>query len=196
MEFEKRIFKNKRFDPEKARVCDRSHIRHLSGIHLELLELLILSENGFREVSCGVSENAVVLERKIVVLNGGVTGEEHLEGVEVEIVNHECEASVLAERFPEGYHELEDEVYSELTYIPAQFKVLEHHIKIYAGNHDNPYRIEFTRKNDNPGSVGYSYRTACYCAAVRLNEAEGTPIRDLIQAFYSYNEEAKSFKNR
>ena len=60
----------------------------------------------------------------------------NLEGVEVEIVNHECEASVLAERFPEGYHELEDEVYSELTYIPAQFKVLEHHIKIYAGNHD------------------------------------------------------------
>ena len=43
----------------------------------------------------------------------------NLEGVEVEIVIHECEASVLAERFPEGYHELEDEVYSELTYIAS-----------------------------------------------------------------------------
>lgn len=31
---------------------------------------------------------------------------------------------------------MEDEVYKELQYIPARFKVLEHHIKVYAGNSD------------------------------------------------------------
>lgn len=31
---------------------------------------------------------------------------------------------------------MEDEVYKELQYIPARFRVLEHHIKVYAGNSD------------------------------------------------------------
>lgn len=31
---------------------------------------------------------------------------------------------------------MEDEVYKELQYISARFKVLEHHIKVYAGNFD------------------------------------------------------------
>lgn len=31
---------------------------------------------------------------------------------------------------------MEDEVYKELQYIPSRFKVLEHHIKVYAGNSD------------------------------------------------------------
>ena len=31
---------------------------------------------------------------------------------------------------------MEDEVYKEFQYIPARFKVLEHHIKVYVGNSD------------------------------------------------------------
>ena len=42
----------------------------------------------------------------------------------------------MTKQFPKGWHELPDEVYKELLYTPAKFKVLEHHIKVYAGDCD------------------------------------------------------------
>ena len=43
----------------------------------------------------------------------------------------------LAEKkFSKGWKCLPDEVYKELKYIPATFKVLEHHVKVYAGKRD------------------------------------------------------------
>ncbi len=60
----------------------------------------------------------------------------NLSEIEVEIVTHECSEEELREQFPDGWHCLNDEVYSELQYIPARFKVLEHHIRIYAANSD------------------------------------------------------------
>ncbi len=60
----------------------------------------------------------------------------NLKDVEVEVISHACTDKQLNEKFPKGWHELPDEIYKELQYIPAKFKVLEHHIKIYAGNHD------------------------------------------------------------
>ena len=38
--------------------------------------------------------------------------------------------------FPKGYHRLPDEVYKDLEYVPAHLVVHEHHIAVYAGNHD------------------------------------------------------------
>lgn len=58
----------------------------------------------------------------------------NLSEIEVEVVTHECSEEELREQFPDGWHCLNDEVYSELQYIPARFKVLEHHIRIYAAN--------------------------------------------------------------
>lgn len=52
------------------------------------------------------------------------------------MVNHDCSEEELREHFPKGWHPMEDEVYKELQYIPSGFKVLEHHIKVYAGNSD------------------------------------------------------------
>ena len=40
------------------------------------------------------------------------------------------------QHFPKGWHELPDEIYKELLYTPAKFKVLEHHVKVYAGDSD------------------------------------------------------------
>ena len=60
----------------------------------------------------------------------------NLSEIEVEVVTHECSEDELKEQFPNGWHCLDDEVYSELQYIPARFKVLEHHVKIYAANGD------------------------------------------------------------
>lgn len=60
----------------------------------------------------------------------------NLKDIEVEVISHECTDKELAKQFPAGWHSLPDEVYKELQYIPARFKVLEHHIKVYAGDHD------------------------------------------------------------
>ena len=57
-----------------------------------------------------------------------------LKDLEVEIVNHERTEEELEKEFPDGWHNLEDDIYRELMYIPAKFKVLEHHVKVYAGN--------------------------------------------------------------
>lgn len=61
----------------------------------------------------------------------------NLKDIEVEIIQHDCTQEELQIHFPKGWHVLEDEVYKELQYIPSCFKVLEHHVKVYAGNHDS-----------------------------------------------------------
>lgn len=61
----------------------------------------------------------------------------NLKDIEVEIIQHDCTQEELQAHFPKGWHVLEDEVYKELQYIPSCFKVLEHHVKVYAGNHDS-----------------------------------------------------------
>lgn len=43
----------------------------------------------------------------------------------------------LSELFPNGYHQLPDEVYKDLEYQPARFIVHEHHIAVYAGAGDS-----------------------------------------------------------
>lgn len=59
--------------------------------------------------------------------------DEDLSGFEAIPVEHGLSDGELAEKFPEGYYELDDEVYRKLEVEPAVFKVIEHHIKVYKG---------------------------------------------------------------
>ncbi len=59
--------------------------------------------------------------------------DEDLEGFEAIPVEHGLSEEELRETFPEGYYELDDEVYRKLEVEPAVFKVIEHHIKVYKG---------------------------------------------------------------
>lgn len=93
-----------------------------------LNEAEMLVENGIPE------EPAI--EKVIVRHRTKGKRELNLKDIESESVFHECTKEQLQEHFPKGWHELPDEVYKELQYIPARFKVLEHHVKIYAGDHD------------------------------------------------------------
>ena len=63
--------------------------------------------------------------------------DEDLRGVEV-VVEPTIELSEdeLQNIFPKGYKRLPDDVYCDLEYIPASFKVHEHHIAVYAGKCD------------------------------------------------------------
>lgn len=59
--------------------------------------------------------------------------EDNLLGFEKEVIPHKLTEEELNVHFPEGYTQLEDEIYKKLEMIPAQFKVLEHHIAVYKG---------------------------------------------------------------
>ena len=52
----------------------------------------------------------------------------NLENFDVEIINHESSKEDLENEFPNGWNCLPDYIYKELKYIPAKFKVFEHHV--------------------------------------------------------------------
>ena len=94
-----------------------------------LNEAEVLTENGIPEEP---EYEKVIIRRKRTKGKRDI----NLQDIEVEVITHECPSDELDRKFPGGYHTLNDEVYKELQYIPARFKVLEHHVKIYAGNRD------------------------------------------------------------
>ena len=57
--------------------------------------------------------------------------EKDLSLVEHKIVEHYLSEEQLNELFPEGYTQLDDEVYTNLEFIPASFVAMEHHIGVY-----------------------------------------------------------------
>ena len=59
--------------------------------------------------------------------------EEDLSGFPIIPVIHELSQEELDDKFPDGYSALPDEIYKKLRVVPAQFEVLEHHIKVYKG---------------------------------------------------------------
>lgn len=105
----------------------------------------------------------------------------NLKDIEVEVISHECPEEVLCERFPKGWHCLDDEVYKELQYIPSRFKVLEHHIKVYAGNHDTG---GFLRAEAPKRLLAHSILTPELAAAVfNAKYVNAVPLNRLSEEF-------------
>lgn len=77
------------------------------------------------------------------------TRKKNLDEVETKPVEHDIPKEELDRMFPDGWHFVKDDVYSELTVIPAKFLVLEHHVKVYAGNHDGDGMV----RADSPARV-------------------------------------------
>lgn len=98
-----------------------------------------------------------------------------LSGIEVEVVNHYLPEDILNSEMPGGWHRMEDETYTELERIPPSYKVVEHHVGVYASN-GNGSKIMRGRA---PGrllnhsiltpSLAASIFTAKYINAVPLN---------------------------
>lgn len=63
-----------------------------------------------------------------------------LADIDTESVTHELSEEELRKNFPNGWHELDKEVYKELKYVPGKFLVIEHHIKVYADKKENHKR--------------------------------------------------------
>lgn len=58
--------------------------------------------------------------------------EADLEGLPVDIIDHEIKEEQLREIFGDKWKTLPDEVYKRLIVIPAEYRVEEHHVKVYA----------------------------------------------------------------
>ena len=105
----------------------------------------------------------------------------NLKDIEVEVVSHECSEEVLREHFPKGWHCLADEVYKELQYIPAKFKVLEHHVRVYAGDHDTG---SFLRAETPNRLLAHSILTPELAAAVfNAKYVNAVPLNRLSEEF-------------
>ena len=105
----------------------------------------------------------------------------NLKDIEVEIIQHDCTQEELQAHFPKGWHVLEDEVYKELQYIPSCFKVLEHHVKVYAGNHDSG---NFLRAKAPNRLLSHSILTPELAAAVfNAKYVNAIPLNRLSEEF-------------
>lgn len=99
---------------------------------------------------------------------------EDISGLPVEVVRYDMTETELAERFPDGYTQLPDEVYRELHVTPAVYTVHEVHIGCYAGRKDKT-----VVKADRPArmlnhsiatpSIAAAVMNAKYVSAVPLN---------------------------
>ena len=98
-----------------------------------------------------------------------------LSGIEVEVVNHYLPEDILNSEMPRGWHQMEDEIYTELERIPPSYKAVEHHIGVYASN-GNGSRImrgkapsRLLNHSILTPSLAASIFTAKYINAVPLN---------------------------
>ncbi len=71
-----------------------------------------------------------------------------LDGLPARIFNHTLSEEDLAEKFPEGYKELPEEIYKRLHVIPETFIVDEHHVHVYASKKNTGVIIRAPRPVD------------------------------------------------
>ncbi len=71
-----------------------------------------------------------------------------LEGLPARIIEHKLSEEELAEKFPEGYKELPEEVYKRLHIIPETFIVDEHHVHVYASKKNTGVIVKAPRPAD------------------------------------------------
>lgn len=74
--------------------------------------------------------------------------EADLDGLPARIIEHKLSDEELAEKFPNGYKELPEEVYKRLHIIPETFIVDEHHVHVYASKDNDGTIVKAPRSID------------------------------------------------
>ena len=74
--------------------------------------------------------------------------EADLDGLPARVIQHKLTEEELAEKFPNGYKELPEEVYKRLHIIPETFIVDEHHVHVYASKDNSGKIIKAKRPAD------------------------------------------------
>lgn len=135
-------------------------------------EVELITENGLAEEP----SDEEIIPKKVCRKRTKGKRTVDLSGIGVEVVKHYLSDDVLDKEIPGGWHKLkDDEVYRELERIPATYKVVEHHIGVYASNGDSSKII----RGESPKrllshsiltpSLAASVFTAKYVNALPLN---------------------------
>ena len=74
--------------------------------------------------------------------------EADLDGLPARVFDHKLTDEELAEKFPNGYKELPEEIYKRLHVIPETFIVDEHHVHVYASKDNDGTIIKAKRPAD------------------------------------------------
>lgn len=115
---------------------------------LTLTDCFNEAEVTIRDGSITEPEMEEVCPRSYIRRKSAGKREETLQGIETEEVLHELTSEQLIKIFGEGnWKRLPDEVYKRLDFHPATFKVLEHHVAVYAGR-DNQTIVKADRPTD------------------------------------------------
>lgn len=148
---------------------------------LAINEAEALVEEGFPEEP-GIGE-VVEQKRKRTPRPKGKRTED-LKDIHTTREDHYLSDEELKEKFPDGWKQLEDEVYTELKRIPESYEAVEHHIGVYAGKGKGDTVIRGKAPNRllshsilTP-SLAASVFTAKYINAIPLNR---------LSEWYSYN---------
>lgn len=143
-----------------------------------LNEVEVITENGLVDEP---DAESVIPEKSIRKRPKGKRAVD-LSGIEVEVVNHYLDDDALNREMPDGWHKLkDDEVYKELERIPASYKVIEHHIGVYASNGDGN---KIVRGNAPKRLLSHSILTPSLAASVfTAKYVNALPLNRISEAY-------------
>lgn len=142
-----------------------------------LNEAEILTENGYADEPS--IEETVVIKKKRPKGKRAID----LSGIKTTPVSHYLTEEELSKAFPNGWHQLDDEVYKELHRIPASYEVMEHHIGVYAGNGED---TTIVRGKAPKRLLSHSILTASLAASVFTAKFVNAVPLNRVSESYSY----------
>lgn len=138
---------------EQVRIMNQRHFGKKSEASLEIEGQLSIFDT-FNEIEFSFNASAPEPEITEVVISSYKRSkskgkrEADLDGLPARIIEHRLSEEELAEKFPNGYKELPEEVYKRLHVIPETFIVDEHHVHIYASKDNDGTIIKAPRSVD------------------------------------------------
>ena len=88
--------------------------------------------------------------------------DEDLSGFPVEVIEYRLSPDQLDTEFPDGYYEMEPEVYKELEFIPAQYIVYEHRVYSYVSKRKTDGESKIVRASRPERLLNRSILTPSY----------------------------------
>ncbi len=139
---------------EQIRIMNQRKFGKSSESSLNQIDGQVSLFDGFNEVEASMDSSVPEPEITEVIISSYKRSkakgkrEADLDGLPARIIEHKLSDEELAEKFPNGYKELPEEVYKRLHIIPETFIVDEHHVHVYASKDNDGTIIKAPRSVD------------------------------------------------
>lgn len=139
---------------EQIRIMNQRHFGRRSESALSEIDGQLTLFDSFNEVEALKKEELPEPEITEVVISSYRRSkakgkrDADLNGLPARIIEHKLSEEELAQKFPEGYKELPEEVYKRLHIIPETFIVDEHHVHVYASKNNDGTILRAPRPAD------------------------------------------------